>query len=660
MEKKDAKKRIEKLKESINYYSYQYHVLDNPEISDSAWDSLKKELSDLESQFPEFITLDSPNQRVSGEPLDKFQKISHKLPMLSIQDAFSFDEIQNWENRLIKKLEGRSEKLDYFTEFKIDGLSASLKYEKGVFVQGSTRGDGKIGEDVTQNLKTIASIPLKLQRSIDCEVRGEIFITRKNFKKFSKEFANPRNLAAGSIRQLDSSITASRNLSFMAWQLLGCSRQDSEHRELSSLGFKVVPGKFCQNLNEVKKYYESIHREKLDYEIDGLVVGVNNNQIFKDLGVTGKSPRGTIAWKFPSEEATTVVEDIKIQVGRTGVLTPVAFLKPVKVGGASISRATLHNKDEIERLGLKIGDTVIIERAGDVIPDIKKVLVELRDGSEKTFKIPVKCPVCGEDVAEDNKGILVRCENKKCNARKSRGLHYFVSRPAFNIEGLGPKVIDALLDNGLIQDSADLFELEEGDLVPLERFAEKSAQNLIESINARRKISLPRFIISLGIMHVGEETAQVLANKFSAQGGPASGWGALERIKQATKEELENISDVGPIVAESIFNWFKNEHNKDLLARLLKQVKIQDIITNNQETRNKKILGKKFVLTGSLSMEREEAKTKIRKSGGSVSSAVSKETDFVVAGENPGSKFAKAKDLGIKILSEEEFIKLLE
>ncbi|MCF7835915.1 MAG: NAD-dependent DNA ligase LigA [Candidatus Marinimicrobia bacterium] len=642
MDKKEAKQRIEKLKKLINYYSYQYHVLDNPEVSDSVWDSLKEELSGLEKQHPDFVTPDSPTQRVSGKPLDKFEKVAHSVPMLSLTDAFSFEEVQEWEERISKLT---NKKADYFAEYKIDGLSASLIYKKGVFVRGATRGDGKVGEDITQNLKTISSIPLTLQKPIDCEVRGEVFITKKNFKKFAGEYANPRNLAAGSLRQLDPKIAASRNLSFMAWQLMDRKRQQDEHKELEELGFKAVEGKYCKNLDDVKKYFESIKRDKLDYEIDGLVVGVDSVELAKSLGVVGKSPRSAIAWKFPNESGVTVVEDIKIQVGRTGAMTPVAILKPVKVRGATISRASLHNKDEIERLGLKIGDTVVVERAGDVIPDVTSVLKELRTGNEKKFNMPKQCPVCGEKIVEDKGGIILRCVNKDCLSRKSRMIDYFVSRKAFNIDGLGTKIVDALLDSGLIQDASDLFELKEGDLVPLERFAEKSAENLVKAIDASRKISLPRFIIALGIMHVGEETAYVLAETF----------GDLKNIKKAKFEELENIRDIGPIVAKSIYDWFREDYNKSFLDKILKYVEIE-----KYQHAGKKLSGKTFVLTGSLSSaSREDAKKEIRKLGGDVSSSVSSETDFVVVGDKPGSKYEKAKKLGVKILNEEEFIKIL-
>jgi len=646
MNKKQVKKRIEKLKKLINHYSYQYHVLDKPVVSDAAWDSLKKELADLEKESPEFITPDSPTQRVSGKALSKFKKVKHEQPMLSLQDAFSFEEIKDWETRL-KRLTAK--KIDYYAELKIDGLAVSLIYKKGVLFRGSTRGDGRVGEDVTQNLKTINSIPLRLREEVDCEIRGEAFISKKNFKSFSKKYANPRNLAAGSIRQLDSGITASRHLDFMAWQLLGADKQDKESEKLIKLGVKPVPGKYCGDLSVVKEYFESIKRDELEYEIDGLVVSINDNHLMKELGVAGKSPRGAIAWKFPSREATTIVNDVRIQVGRTGVLTPVAILEPVKIGGVTISRATLHNKEEIKKLGLKIGDTVIVGRAGDVIPYVKKVLKELRAGNEKNFVMPSKCPMCGKPVEEDKGGILFKCVNLKCPARQRRRLYYFSSKSAFDIEGLGPKIISALLDNDLIQDAADIFDLKEGDLLPLERFAEKSAENLVEAIQKSREITLPRLIIALGIHHVGEETAADLAETF----------GSMEKFKKAGEEELTQIRDIGPVVAQSIHGWFNDEYNKKFLERLLGCVEVAPQYVRTGK--NKKFAGKSFVLTGSLeSMARTEAKEHIRKLGGNVNSSVSKETDYVVAGSEPGSKYAQAKKLGVKIISETEFKKMIK
>jgi len=657
--KKSAEERIKKLKKLINKYSYQYHVLDNMEISDAAWDSLKKELADLENRFPELVTPDSPTQRVSGKPLDKFEKVNHEAPMLSLADAFSFEEIEEWEGRL-KKL--TSEKFGYFAQLKMDGLAVSLVYRRGMFTRGATRGNGWVGENITQNLKTVESIPLRLREDIDCEIRGEIYITKKNFKKFAKEYANPRNLAAGSVRQLDPKITVSRKLSFMAWQLVSAGGKEEGYERLKELGVKPVPGKKCENLSEVKKYFENIRkeREKLDYEIDGVVVSVNDNNLADKLGVRGKSPRAAVAWKFPSKEATTTVEDIKIQVGRTGVLTPVAVLKPVNIAGVTVSRATLHNEDEIRRLGLKIGDTAIVGRAGDVIPDVKKTLKELRTGKEKNFKMPKNCPVCGEKVVKDGE-IIYKCVNKNCPSRKRRSLYYFVSKAAFDIDGLGPKAINALLNNGLVQDAADIFELKEGDFIPLERFAEKSAGNLVKAISDKRKISLPRFIVSLGIAHVGDQTANLLSQVIlNFQFSIFKPNDLLKVFDKITKDNLENVHDIGPKVAESIYNWFKDKRNRQFLEKLTGSGIVIEKTLRQNSGQARKLSGKRFVLTGTMSsMSREEAKEKVRELGGEVSSSVSKETDFVVAGENPGSKFEKAKKLGVEILNERQFLKKL-
>ena len=681
MNKQEAKERIEKLKKVINYHRYLYHVLDKPKISDAAFDTLKNELEELEFKFPDLITPDSPTQRVGGKPLAKFEKVYHEIPMLSLSDAFSVEELREWEER-IRKLVPR-EKLDYFCELKLDGLAVSLEYKKSMFIRGATRGDGKVGEDVTQNLKTIPSIPLRLRipeekeiRELGfsseqtkkiikaaeeglIEVRGEAIMTKKTFEELNKKFqkekmpllANPRNAAAGSIRQLDPKITASRNLDCYIYSLvtdLGQTRHEQEHGLAKFLGFKTIShNKFCRDLGEVIEFHQKMskEREKLPFEIDGIVVVVDKVDLQKKLGVVGKAPRWMIAYKFSPKEATTIVEDIKVQVGRTGVLTPVAILRPVEIGGVIVSRATLHNEDEIKRLGLKIGDTVIVARAGDVIPDVVRVIPGLRTGKEKNFHMPKNCPICGKEVLKDEGGVILRCVNKKCPSRQRRGLYYFASKSAFDIEGLGPKSINLLLDQGLIQDPADIFDLKEGDLIPLERFGEKSAQNLVKSIQSRRTISLPRFLIGLGILHIGERTAQDLAEHF----------GSLNAIKEASFEDLEKIENIGPKVAKSVYEWFRDENNKKFLNKLLKQVKIE-----KYQPQTGKLKGKLFVLTGSLSaMSREEAKMKIQELGGKTSESVSKEVDYLVVGEEPGSKLNKAKKLGIKILDEKEFLKMI-
>lgn len=653
MVKSEAKKRIEKLRELIDHHRYLYHVLDKQEISDEALDSLKKELFDLEQAFPDLITPDSPTQRVGGEPLKEFKKIKHKERMLSLNDTFSEEDMQDWFLRISKLLSGKEvNALDFYCELKLDGLAIELVYEKGILKTGSTRGDGSIGEDVTQNIKTVEAIPLNIKTDKEeVIVRGEVFLKKKEFEQINKTqekkglpiYANPRNIAAGSIRQLDPKITASRHLESNAYDLLtgfDYNTHEEKHEILKKLGFKINQNnKYCKNLKEVFEFHQywKNNREKLPYEIDGIVVVINNNQIFDKLGVIGKTPRGAVAFKFPLRQSTTQIEDIVVQVGRTGAMTPVAHLKPVSIGGTIITRATLHNEDEIKRLGVKIGDSVIVGRAGDVIPDIIKVLPELRTGKEKEFKMPKLCPSCGTKIVKE--GVLWRCPNPDCFVRQRRSIYHFVSRIAFNMVGLGPKIINKLLEVGLIQTPADLFNLKEGDIIPLERFAEKSAKNLIESIQEAKTVPLSRFIYSLGIRNVGEETALDLANKFSS----------IDNLESASFEELETIQDVGPVVAKSIVEWFKV--NKKLVRDLLKAgVKIEHKKTLQ------KLDGLTFVFTGEMvNTTRERAKEVARSLGANVSESVSKNTSYLVAGDNPGSKFAKAKTLGVKVIGEEGF-----
>ncbi len=694
MTKKEVKQRIEKLKKVINYHRYLYHVLDRQEISDAALDSLKKELFDLEQQYPEFITSDSPTQRVGGKPLEEFKKVRHKVPMLSFNDAFFEEDVKAWLERDERQIR---EKITcgFFCEPKIDGLAISLVYKNGVFDVGSTRGDGIIGEEVTQNLKTIGSVPLKMERipeklyrkkykvkdtrekkeedfveklldkfkaeKEELEVRGEVYVSKKDFEALNKRrikeglapYANPRNLAAGSIRQLDPKVAAKRDLNCFAYSCktdLAQETHEQEHIIAKKLGFRVNPlCSYCPDLKAVFAYHKKMQkmREKLPFEIDGIVVIINDNSIFKKLGVIGKAPRGAIAYKFPGKEATTVVKDIKVQVGRTGALTPVAALKPVSVAGVTVSSATLHNADEIKRLGVKIGDTVIIQRAGDVIPDVIKVLSKLRTGKEKEFRMPKKCPICGSKVIRPKGEVAYYCTNKKCFARQGRNLIHFVQKGAFDIEGLGPQIIDQLVDQGLIRDAADIFILKEGDLIPLERFAEKSAANLITSINKSREIHLARFIFALGIRHVGEETAIDLAHHF----------GNLERIKKASLANLEAVPDIGGVVAKSIYDYFRSKENLKLIDKFSK-VGVKIIAP---AIKKKILAGKTFVLTGTLAtITREEAKNKIRELGGNVSSTVSKKTDYVIAGAKPGTKYDKAKRLKVKIIKEKEFLKMVK
>ncbi|MBU4466880.1 NAD-dependent DNA ligase LigA [Patescibacteria group bacterium] len=690
MTKTEAEKRIEKLKKLINHYRYLYHVKDSQEFSPEALDSLKKELFDLEQTFPDLVTPDSPTQRVGGQPLSKFSKARHMKPMLSFNDAFSEQDVKDWLERNIKLLsQPEKENIHFYCEPKLDGLAIELVYSLGkqggiLLKTGSTRGDGLIGEDVTQNLKTIDSIPLRLRQTSDIikdlekeklfavadniknkgldnlVVRGEAIIAQKEFLKINKEqekrslapYANPRNLAAGSVRQLDPKIAASRNLEADIYDLvtdLGQKTHEQEHKILKALGFKSNNkyNKFCKDIKEVFAFRDFWlkKRQTLPYEIDGIVVVINNNEIFNKLGVVGKAPRGAIAFKFPLKQATTIVEDIKLQVGRTGAITPVAVLKPVKLAGVVISRATLHNQDEIERLGLKIKDTVIVGRAGDVIPDIIKVLPELRTGQEKEFIWPKTCPSCGANLLRLDREVVLRCSNKDCFARTKNSFYHFVSKGAFNIEGLGPKIIDRLLAENLIKDPSDLFLLEPGDLVVLERFAEKSANNLISALRDKKKISFSRFIFSLGIRNVGEVASQDLAFHFKN----------LDNLKQATLEDFQAIKNIGPIAAQAIADFFKNKKNLEFLDNLIKAgVKIE----NQQQSQQ--LAGLKFVITGSLkTITRDQAKEKIFSLGGLVSEAVSLKTDFVIIGLNPGSKFEKAKKLKVKTISEADFLKIV-
>lgn len=654
----DTKDRIEKLKKAINKYRYDYHVLNKETISPEALDSLKHELKTLEDENPKYITKDSPTQRVEGAISKGFKKVAHKVGMLSLEDVFSDEEFSEWEVR-VKKLLGVNSS-DFYAELKFDGLAVSLIYKDGVLERASTRGNGKIGEDVTQNIKTIEAIPLRLEEEIkgEFEIRGEVIITKKAFENINKEqekkggqiYANPRNLAAGSLRQLDSRITAARKLDFHAYDIVSSNLKlhSQEHEFLHELGFKTDSrARIAKNSLEVFKFKEKIEkeREKLEYEIDGLVVRINDNDSYKKLGVVGKAPRGAVAFKFSPKEATTKVLDIIIQVGRTGVLTPVAVLHPVDVGGVTVSRATLHNQDEIKRLGLKIGDTVIVGRAGDVIPDVKKVLTELRTGKERKFSMPKKCPVCDEEVREKSGEPLIYCVNKKCPARRRENLYHFVSRGAFDIVGLGPKIIDVLLDNGLIQDAADIFDLKEADISVLERFGDKSAENIIGSIKTKSKITLPRFIVALGILHVGEETALDLADRF----------GSIEKIKKASFDEINAIPNIGDVVAKSVYEWMREPYYSHYLEKLLKRVTI-----DKYHKPEGKLEGLSFVLTGGLeSLTRDDAKAQIRRLGGKTSESVSRETDYVVAGNDAGSKLDKARKLGVKILTEDEFLKMI-
>ncbi len=678
MNRSEAKERIGKLRKAINRYRYAYHVLNKSEISDEALDTLKKELFDLEMQFPDLIAPDSPTQRVAGKPLPEFKKVAHESRMNSLNDAFSEADVKDWLQRLENYLGGKIGQ-EYYCDLKMDGLAVELVYENGFLVQGSTRGDGMVGEDITQNLKTIEAIPLRLEDGPPKHliVRGEVFLNKKEFarinreqeKKGEKVYANPRNLVAGSVRQLDPKITASRKLYFYAYGIKGAGAEylkefpthAAEYQKLKEYGVAPNPdGRVVRSLDEVFKFHQEIgkKREKLAYEIDGIVVVVNDNKIYERAGIIGKAPRAGVAYKFSPKEATTIVENIQVQVGRTGALTPVAVLKPVEVGGVTITHATLHNADEIGRLGLKIGDTVIVSRAGDVIPQITKVLAELRTGKEKTFHMPEKCPVDGSKVVRD--GVAYRCSNKNCGARQRESLYHFVSGNAFNMEGLGPKILDRFLDEGLINDPADIFTVRKGDVAALERFGEKSAENIVAEIEARKKISLDKFIYSLGIIHVGEETARLLAQRIvvSSKKQVVRPVEVLEIFEKMKEEDLQEIKDIGPAVAKSIAEYFADKRHRELIRKFDKVGVILE--TKELKPKSQKLQGKTFVLTGTMEgMSREEAKEKIRQLGGETSESVSGKTSYVVAGAEPGSKLDKAQKLGVKVLDEKEFKSLL-
>ena len=657
-----AAKRAEKLRATINDLRYRYHVLNDPSVTDEVYDSLTRELRFIEDKYPELITPDSPTQRVGGAPLDKFQKVSHRTPMLSLNDAFSVAELKAWFERLGKLNEAVADS-QFYCEVKMDGLACSLLYRDGLLVRGATRGDGRIGEDVTQNVRTIHAVPLRLRGNVrsEVEVRGEVYMSYKSFKKLNASrqkqnlplFANPRNASAGAVRQLDPKLTAQRDLSFVAYQLIIEPRpklHHLEHEELESLGFKANArlNKLAKNLDEVVAYQRKIIslRDKLPYQIDGIVVQVDSRALFEELGVIGKAPRAAVALKFAPKEATTKLLDIIIQVGRQGTLTPVAVLEPVEVAGVTVSRATLHNEDEIKRRGIKIGDTVIVRRAGDVIPEVVGPVEQLRTGREKAFKFPKTCPVCGSKVERQAGEAAYRCTNKSCLGSRILQLRHFTTKAAFDIVGLGPKVIDKFYDLGLITDQADIYQLKAGDIAQIEGFGEQSAENIIEAINNRREVSLQQFLYGLGIRHVGTETAEALARHFRS----------LERVLQAKKEDFQSVSDVGPVVAESLYHNFVIKQTRELIRRLLKEVKIKPV---EQPASFGKLAGQSIVFTGTLkSMTREEAQAKARELGADVNDSVSKNTDFVVVGANPGSKDTKARQFGVKILSEEEFLKI--
>ncbi|HEY4501476.1 MAG TPA: NAD-dependent DNA ligase LigA [Candidatus Paceibacterota bacterium] len=663
---KEAKERIEKLRQLLEHHRHLYYALDAPEIADSAYDELEDELRRIEEQYPELKAVHSPTRRVGGEALAAFKKVRHKVAQWSFNDAFSPEDMQAWDARVRKVIATSA----YTCELKIDGLKVVLEYEKGELKTAATRGDGTVGEDVTHNVRTIESVPLTLARPIDIIVEGEIWMSEHVLAEINERqkerglplYANPRNAAAGSIRQLDPKVAASRKLDTFIYDVAQTSEsspqtQIEELRYLQGLGFKVNRYyALAKDIDEVIEYWEEWKgkNKSQGYWIDGVVVKVNDIAAQAQMGYTGKAPRFAIAFKFPAEQVTTVVQDIQLQVGRTGVLTPVAHLRPVLVAGSTVSRATLHNEDEIRRLDVRVGDTVILQKAGDVIPDIVKVLTELRPPRTKPYRWPTTVAECGKGgrIERIPGQAAWRCTDKNSFAVLRRKLRYFASRSALNIEGLGPSTVDALLEAGLVEHADDFFTLKEGDLLTLEGFAETSTRKLVEAIKKVAKgVSLSRFITALSISQVGEETAILLSQNFKTIGDVAG----------ASEEGLAQINGIGPIVAKAIHDWFRDKENKKLVVNLKKHIKIESEKTARSNLDELPLAGKTFVLTGGMeSMSRDEAKERIRKLGGDVSSSVSKKTSYVVAGGEAGSKLDRAQELGVVVLSEAEFLKLLK
>ena len=663
----EVRERYVKLKSSINHYRTLHHVYDKEEISEEALDSLKHELTEIEKEYPALITSDSPSQRVAGKPLPGFKKIRHTVPQWSLNDAFTADDIREFDSRVRRFLKDSfpEARPSYMSELKIDGLKVVLTYQKGMLVTAATRGDGTLGEDVTHNVRTIESVPLSLARPVDVIVEGEVWLGAKELERLNKEraklgeppFANPRNAAAGTIRQLDPSIAASRRLDTFIYELASTSErfpddQVGELEYLRGLGFKVNQNfKVSPDAEGIVLFWESWKDKgrKQDYWVDGIVVKVNESRYEEALGYTGKGPRFAIAFKFPAEQVTTVVEDIVLQVGRTGVLTPVAHLVPVSVAGSTVSRATLHNEDEITRLDVRIGDTVILQKAGDVIPDIVSVLTEFRTRKEKPYVWPTKVEACGGNGAiERVAGTSAwRCVNRDSAVLAKRRLRHFASRHALDIEGLGKETAELLVDEGLVSTFDEIFTLTEGDLLALEGFAQISAKKLIENIKKARRVTLSRLLYGISIDHVGEETARLLSQHF----------GTLTKLRKASIEKMVAIDGVGEIVARSVFEWLRRKEKAAILDRLLKYL---TVIPDEAPKKNGRLAGKTFVLTGTLSsMSREEAEEKVRQLGGSASGSVSKKTSYVIAGENAGSKLEKARSLGVEVLSGEEFVRML-
>jgi DNA ligase (NAD+) len=669
MAAKDIEKKIEALRDQIRHHEYRYFVLDDPEISDAEFDQLMNQLKELEAEHPALVTPDSPTQRVGGKPREGVVKAAHSSPMLSLDNTYNVDDLRNWERR-VHELSGRKD-IDYVCELKLDGMSLALLYENGQLVRGITRGDGSVGEDVTLNVRTVRSIPLSIPKEklkaagipADFEVRGEMLMPLAAFRKMNEQreekglslFANPRNATAGTVRQLEPSITAQRRLDYFAYMLLRDGRTffDRHWESLNALdaaGFKVnASRRLAKNFEQVWTFIEQeeTKREKLPYEIDGIVVKVDRTTLQEELGYTGKAPRWAIAYKYAARAGITQIEGILWQVGRTGKLTPVAMLKPVPIGGTTVSRATLHNLDEIERLGVKIGDWVEVERGGDVIPKVTRVVEDTdHPRGRKLIHVPEKCPVCGTKVVRTEGEVDYRCVNANCPAKLRETILHFASRGVMNIDGMGEALVNQLTDRGLVKDVADIYKLTEADLLSLERMGEKSAQNVLDEIEASKKLPLERVIYGLGIRFVGERTAQFLAEHF----------GSMDTLMNASEDDLQQVNEVGPRIAQSIAEFFGEARNRTLVKEL-RDFGVR--LVGQKKERGTKLAGKTFVLTGTLTRPREQVKKMIEDAGGRVASSVSKKTDYVVAGTDAGSKLDKAKELGVRVIGEAELDNLL-
>ncbi|MDT2770808.1 NAD-dependent DNA ligase LigA [Enterococcus pseudoavium] len=662
-----AEQRSAELRRELNQYAYEYYVQDQPTVEDFVYDKKYQELVEIETEYPDLITPESPTQRVGGKVLAGFEKVVHEIPLYSLNDVFSKEELIAFDER-VKKAVGHA--VSYCVELKIDGLSISLKYENGVFVQGATRGDGTVGENITENLKTVKSIPLRLKEPLTIEVRGECYMPKASFIKLNQQreedgkevFANPRNAAAGSLRQLDTRIVAKRNLSTFLYTLadfgpLESTTQDHALNEMARLGFRTNPEhRVCATIDEVWEYIEAFHekRDELAYEIDGIVVKVNQFAIQDELGFTVKAPRWATAYKFPPEEAQTTLLDIDWTIGRTGVLTPTAIMEPVRLAGTTVARASLHNSDYIEKKDIRLKDTILVYKAGDIIPEVAQVILEKREKDSAPYPIPTHCPICNSELVHLDEEVALRCINPKCPAQIKEGLSHFVSRNAMNIEGLGPRVLAQMFDKGLVSDVADLYGLEKEQLLTLDKIKDKSAENILRAIDASRENSVERLVFGLGIRHVGAKAAGILAEHF----------GSLGAISKATKEEIVSLNTIGETIADSVVTYFENEEVHELMQELSDRgvnLEYKGIRASQLAEVESPFKGKTVVLTGKLiDYTREDAKAKIQNLGGKVTGSVSKKTDIVVAGEEAGSKLTKAQNLGIEIWDEQQMIRAIE